>query len=205
MIHRCPSCGYEPVDQSLICPNCGAEIVENVTEKLQHEENPQTDLSSVENKVDDSTVEVITFEDTDEVNDDIVWSDLQEQPIGEVMKELAKEHDVPLSKADLATINITLSEEEQDNSEDNQSAQLADLVQEQQEKQKEAEDLALEENPILANYIEMHNAQKEAQRLAEQAENQQAEANVQEPQEVASQEKSNQTVRYRKINQCFSR
>ncbi|XBG91622.1 hypothetical protein V4S38_04480 [Enterococcus cecorum] len=51
--------------------------------------------------------------------------------------------------------------------------------------------LALEENPILANYIEMHNAQKEAQRLAEQAENQQAEANVQEPQEVASQEKSN--------------
>ena len=192
MIHRCPSCGYEPVDQSLICPNCGAEIVENVTEKLQHEENLQTDLSSVENKVDDSTVEVITFEDTDEVNDDIVWSDLQEQPIGEVMKELAKEHDVPLSKADLAAINITLSEEEQDNSEDNQSAQLADLVQEQQEKQKEAEDAALEENPILANYIEMHNAQKEAQRLAEQAENQQAEANVQEPQEVASQEKSNQ-------------
>ena len=109
MIHRCPSCGYEPVDQSLICPNCGAEIVENVTEKLQHEENLQTDLSSVENKVDDSTVEVITFEDTDEVNDDIVWSDLQEQPIGEVMKELAKEHDVPLSKADLAAINITLS------------------------------------------------------------------------------------------------
>ena len=192
MIHRCPSCGYEPVDQSLICPNCGAEIVENVTEKLQHEENLQTDLSSVENKVDDSTVEVITFEDTDEVNDDIVWSDLQEQPIGEVMKELAKEHDVPLSKADLAAINITLSKEEQDNSEDNQSAQLADLVQEQQEKQKEAEDAALEENPILANYIEMHNAQKEAQRLAEQAENQQAESNVQEPQEVASQEKSNQ-------------
>lgn len=192
MIHRCPSCGYEPVDQSLICPNCGAEIVENVTEKLQHEENLQTDLSSVENKVDDSTVEVITFADTDEVNDDIVWSDLQEQPIGEVMKELAKEHDVPLSKADLAALDTTLSEEEQDNSEDNQSAQLADFVQEQQEKQKEAEDAALEENPILANYIEMHNAQKEAQRLAQQAENQQAEANVQEPQEVASQEKSNQ-------------
>lgn len=192
MIHRCPSCGYEPVDQSLICPNCGAEIVENVTEKLQHEENLQTDLSSGENKVDDSTVEVVAFADTDEVNDDIVWSDLQEQPIGEVMKELAKEHDVPLSKADLAALDITLSEEEQDNSEDNQSAQLADFVQEQQEEQKEAEDVALEENPILANYIEMHNAQKEAQRLAEQAENQQAEANVQEPQEVASQEKSNQ-------------
>ena len=192
MIHRCPSCGYEPVDQSLICPNCGAEIVENVTEKLQHEENLQTDLSSGENKVDDSTVEVVAFADTDEVNDDIVWSDLQEQPIGEVMKELAKEHDVPLSEADLATLESSESETPQDNTEDNQTTQLADFVQEQQEMKKEVEHAALEENPILANYIEMHNAQKEAQRLAEQAENQQAEANVQEPQEVASQEKSNQ-------------
>ncbi len=193
MIHRCPSCGYEPVDQSLICPNCGAEIVENVTEKLQHEENLQTDLSSGENKVDDSTVEVVAFADTDEVNDDIVWSDLQEQPIGEVMKELAKEHDVPLSKADLAALDITLSEEEQDNSEDNQSAQLADFVQEQQEEQKEAEDVALEENPILANYIEMHNAQKEAQRLAEQAEKQQSESNAEDTENVDVKDDSNRS------------
>lgn len=191
MIHRCPSCGYEPVDQSLICPNCGAEIVENITEKLQHEENRQTDLSSVENKVDDSTVEVVAFADTDEVNDDIVWSDLQEQPIGEVMKELAKEHDVILSESDLAAFDTTLSEENQDNPEDNQSTQLADFVQEQQEKQKEFEDAALEENPILASYIEMHNAQKEAQRLAEQAEKQQSEANVQGVEEVEAESESN--------------
>ena len=191
MIHRCPSCGYEPVDQSLICPNCGAEIVENITEKLQHEENRQTDLSSVENKVDDSTVEVVAFADTDEVNDDIVWSDLQEQPIGEVMKELAKEHDVILSESDLAAFDTTLSEENQDNPEDNQSTQLADFVQEQQEKQKEFEDDALEENPILASYIEMHNAQKEAQCLAEQAEKQQSEANVQGVEEVEAESESN--------------
>lgn len=163
MIHRCPSCGYEPVDQSLICPNCGAEIVENITKKLQHEEETlQMDLSSGENEVDDSTVEVLTFADTDEVNDDIVWSDLQEQPIGEVMKELAKEHDVPLSEDDLAALDTTLPEESQDNKpEDNQATQLSDFVQEQQEKQKKVEDVTLEVNPILANYIEMHNGQKE--------------------------------------------
>lgn len=190
MIHRCPSCGYEPVDQSLICPNCGAEIVENVTEKLQHEEETlQTDLSSGENKVDDSTVEVLAFADTDEVNDDIVWSDLQEQPIGEVMKELAKEHDVPLSEADLATLESS----SQDNTEDNQTTQLADFVQEQQEKQKEAEHAALEENPILANYIEMHNAQKEAQRLAQQAEKQQSESNVEDTENVDVKDDSNRS------------
>ena len=190
MIHRCPSCGYEPVDQSLICPNCGAEIVENVTEKLQHEEETlQTDLSSGENKVDDSTVEVLAFADTDEVNDDIVWSDLQEQPIGEVMKELAKEHDVPLSEADLATLESS----SQDNTEDNQTTQLADFDQEQQEKQKEAEHAALEENPILANYIEMHNAQKEAQRLAQQAEKQQSESNVEDTENVDVKDDSNRS------------
>ena len=190
MIHRCPSCGYEPVDQSLICPNCGAEIVENVTEKLQHEEETlQTDLSSGENKVDDSTVEVLAFADTDEVNDDIVWSDLQEQPIGEVMKELAKEHDVPLSEADLATLESS----SQDNTEDNQTTQLADFVQEQQEKQKEAAHAALEENPILANYIEMHNAQKEAQRLAQQAEKQQSESNVEDTENVDVKDDSNRS------------
>ena len=94
MINRCPNCGYEPVNQELICPNCGMEIKENVTEKLHHE-SKENDIATNENAVNEQ-VEVLDFEDTKELNDDIVWSDLQDEPIGKLMKNLAEEHDVPL-------------------------------------------------------------------------------------------------------------
>ena len=52
-------------------------------------------------------VEAINFEDTKELNDDIVWSDLQDEPIGKVMKNLAEEHDVQLADNEIKAYNTS--------------------------------------------------------------------------------------------------
>ena len=159
MINRCPNCGYEPVNQELICPNCGMEIKENITEKLHHE-SKENDIATNENAVNEK-VEVLDFEDTKELNDDIVWSDLQDEPIGKVMKNLAEEHDVQLPEDQMEEIAAALATDEEESEQNSNS--LSEFVEEQQEKLKEAQENSLDENPILASYLEKHNAQKEAQ------------------------------------------
>ena len=164
MNNRCPNCGYEPVEQDLICPNCGIEIKENITEKLTHD-SKENNVATQENAFIDE-VEAINFEDTKELNDDIVWSDLQDEPIGKVMKNLAEEHDVQLADNEIAEINSTLTTDS--DFPDESETQLADFVLMHKEKLSEAQNASLEENPILASYLEMHNANKDTKKQLEE-------------------------------------
>ena len=164
MNNRCPNCGYEPVEQDLICPNCGIEIKENITEKLTHD-SKENNVATQENAFIDE-VEAINFEDTKELNDDIVWSDLQDEPIGKVMKNLAEEHDVQLADNEIAEINSALTTDS--DFPDESETQSADSVLMHKEKLSEAQNSSLEENPILASYLEMHNANKDTKKQLEE-------------------------------------
>ncbi|WP_248625581.1 cell division site-positioning protein MapZ family protein [Enterococcus cecorum] len=164
MNNRCPNCGFEPVEQDLICPNCGIEIKENITEKLTHD-SKENNVATQENAFIDE-VEAINFEDTKELNDDIVWSDLQDEPIGKVMKNLAEEHDIQLADNEIAEINSALTTDS--DFPDESENQLADFVLMHKEKLSEAQNSSLEENPILASYLEMHNANKDTKKQLEE-------------------------------------
>lgn len=66
VIKKCPHCEFEPIQDQLICPNCGAELNENVSEENQ------------ENQTTQPVVE--------EINDNINWSNYQDVPLGSVME-----------------------------------------------------------------------------------------------------------------------
>lgn len=183
MINRCPHCGFEPIKDQLVCPNCGKEIKENIAEKLR-----------IDNK------EVIHLEENAiEKNDNIVWSDLQEVPIGTLMEHMSGEKDQQAIEKNDQTADDIENKEESTVDVNAQSAQeTTDLVEDNQEAlpttektvskenngemkvdNQEAEasvddtenELDEEPNPILAQYLEMHNARKLAQQQAEAVEN----------------------------------
>lgn len=170
MINRCPHCGFEPIKDQLVCPNCGKEIKENIAEKLR-----------IDNK------EVIHLEENAiEKNDNIVWSDLQEVPIGTLMEHMSGEKDQYATEKNDQTADDIENKEESTVDVNDQSAQetIEKIVSKENNDEmkidnQEAEtslddtenELDEEPNPILAQYLEMHNARKLAQQQAEAVEN----------------------------------
>lgn len=170
MINRCPHCGFEPIKDQLVCPNCGKEIKENIAEKLR-----------IDNK------EVIHLEENAiEKNDNIVWSDLQEVPIGTLMEHMSGEKDQHATEKNDQTADDTDNKEESTVDVNDQSAQETtekivskenndEMKIDNQEAETSLDDteneLDEEPNPILAQYLEMHNARKLAQQQAEAVEN----------------------------------
>lgn len=170
MINRCPHCGFEPIKDQLVCPNCGKEIKENIAEKLR-----------IDNK------EVIHSEENAiEKNDNIVWSDLQEVPIGTLMEHMSGEKDQHATEKNDQTADDIENKEESTVDVNDQSAQETtekivskenndEMKIDNQEAETSLDDteneLDEEPNPILAQYLEMHNARKLAQQQAEAVEN----------------------------------
>ena len=170
MINRCPHCGFEPIKDQLVCPNCGKEIKENIAEKLR-----------IDNK------EVIHLEENAiEKNDNIVWSDLQEVPIGTLMEHMSGEKDQYATEKNDQTADDIENKEESTVDVNDQSAQETtekimskenndEMKIDNQEAETSLDDteneLDEEPNPILAQYLEMHNARKLAQQQAEAVEN----------------------------------
>lgn len=170
MINRCPHCGFEPIKDQLVCPNCGKEIKENIAEKLR-----------IDNK------EVIHLEENAiEKNDNIVWSDLQEVPIGTLMEHMSGEKDQHATEKNDQTADDIENKEESTVDVNDQSAQETtekivskenndEMKIDNQEAETSLDDteneLDEEPNPILAQYLEMHNARKLAQQQAEAVEN----------------------------------
>lgn len=170
MINRCPHCGFEPIKDQLVCPNCGKEIKENIAEKLR-----------IDNK------EVIHLEENAiEKNDNIVWSDLQEVPIGTLMEHMSGEKDQYATEKNDQTADDIENKEESTVDVNDQSAQVTtekivskenndEMKIDNQEAETSLDDteneLDEEPNPILAQYLEMHNARKLAQQQAEAVEN----------------------------------
>lgn len=170
MINRCPHCGFEPIKDQLVCPNCGKEIKENIAEKLR-----------IDNK------EVIHSEENAiEKNDNIVWSDLQEVPIGTLMEHMSGEKDQHVTEKNDQTADDIENKEESTVDVNDQSAQETtekivskenndEMKIDNQEAETSLDDteneLDEEPNPILAQYLEMHNARKLAQQQAEAVEN----------------------------------
>lgn len=78
VIKKCPHCEFEPIQDQLICPNCGAELNENVSEEIQ------------------TTQPVV-----EEINDNINWSNYQDVPLGSVMEhfnEVIEEEEEPVAE-----------------------------------------------------------------------------------------------------------
>lgn len=65
----CPNCGFEPLNGDLICPNCKAEIKENIAKKISEDQVDHPETSEA--------VE----------NDNIEWAQLKEISLGEVMDQ----------------------------------------------------------------------------------------------------------------------
>ncbi|EOT42501.1 cell division site-positioning protein MapZ family protein [Enterococcus columbae] len=171
MINRCPHCGFEPIKDQLVCPNCGKEIKENIAEKLR-----------IDNK------EVIHLEeDTTEKNDNIVWSDLQEVPIGTLMEHMSGDSELEDEADEVKPVNESI----EDATDSNHLVTDSDLHQRQTEEasiETDAEadttegidevastnesddnvDYADDDapNPILAEYLQKHNARKLAEQQA---------------------------------------
>ena len=78
VIKKCPHCEFEPIQDQLICPNCGAELNENISEEIQ------------------TTQPVV-----EEINDNINWSNYQDIPLGSVMEhfnEVIEEEEEPVAE-----------------------------------------------------------------------------------------------------------
>ena len=78
VIKKCPHCEFEPIQDQLICPNCGAELNENVSKEIQ------------------TTQPVV-----EEINDNINWSNYQDVPLGSVMEhfnEVIEEEEEPVTE-----------------------------------------------------------------------------------------------------------
>lgn len=71
----CPNCGFEPLNGDLICPNCKAEIKENIAKKISEDQIDHPETS-----------EAIE-------NDNIEWSELKEISLGEVMDQFHNLYD----------------------------------------------------------------------------------------------------------------
>lgn len=66
MIKKCPYCDFEPIQDQLVCPNCGSELNK---ENLKQETDSQEENNHVEM-----------------TNDDINWSNFEEVPLGSVIE-----------------------------------------------------------------------------------------------------------------------
>lgn len=71
----CPNCGFEPLNGDLICPNCKAEIKENIAKKISEDQIDHPETSKA--------IE----------NDNIEWSELKEISLGEVMDQFHNLYD----------------------------------------------------------------------------------------------------------------
>lgn len=73
MINKCPECGFQPLKDKVVCPNCGIEIKENIAEKIKKDK------------------ETIVHSTETTKNDNIRWSDYEDVSLGEMMEQLGSE------------------------------------------------------------------------------------------------------------------
>lgn len=66
MIKKCPYCGFEPIEDQLVCPKCGSKLN---TENLKQETTKQTNTDQ-----------------TPMANDDINWSNFEDVSLGSVIE-----------------------------------------------------------------------------------------------------------------------
>lgn len=93
---KCPKCGTEVTDETMICPNCQAELEKAKSKKTN----------------DSSTGEKTFF--SEEENDDITWSDYSDVPLGKVMKDLESLQDEKPHEAEASREEISEIEKSQD-------------------------------------------------------------------------------------------
>lgn len=91
MIKKCPHCEFEPIQDQLICPNCGSELNENISKKIKEDPTP--------------------FPLSEGSNDDINWSNYQDVPLGAVMEHFNDAIEEPeLQKAEGVSSTDELSD-----------------------------------------------------------------------------------------------
>ena len=133
MIKKCPHCEFEPIQDQLICPNCGIELNDTILEKLENED----------------AVEPIV----EEMNDNINWSSYEDVPLGSVMEHLNDtiegESDDAEHEATAGNNKLVLDD----------TLPTIDKVTQETEPlfvEKTTTEDELSDNPILAAYIRRH-------------------------------------------------
>lgn len=140
MIKKCPHCEFEPIQDQLICPNCGVELNDTILEKLENEETMQPVI--------------------EEMNDNIDWSNYEDVPLGSVMEHF---NDTIEDDSNHKELEITAENDESVLEGTLSTVAEAEVTKEAETVDKESlfvektttED-ELSDNPILAAYIRRH-------------------------------------------------
>lgn len=73
MITKCPQCGFEPVSDKMVCPNCEFELKDNIAAKIKNDHHENLEHAKTTDK-----------------NDNINWSDYKDVSLGAMMEQLSE-------------------------------------------------------------------------------------------------------------------